>query len=268
MGSLRNWDFINRNVQSGLTTGQFLNMSSTLIAFGPPSLGVGGGVVMDDNAASPSVGDTVWPAGLVSQFGIQQQLPVIPVPEIGSYKRYTITGPPDGSFSLGRTLYHGPSLLRAAYAYLSARGNPSIPIDPLIDDGAANLLRNPHNKVTDAPGYENFWLNLASSVFTQPVGVLLFIQDSNGESYGAIYLENFQVNAHSFGTGVGQVVLGEQFSGTFMRCRAVKLATPIPLMSRISQQEAYNDSGIITVAGTSNTTPGRTRLPIPTSSNV
>lgn len=268
MATFQDWNFFNRNVQSGLTEGQFINMGSVLLCAGPPALGVGGvGQVFEQNG-DVAVGDVVFPMGLISSWAVNQQLPVIPIPEAGSYKRYTITGPSDGSLALGRTLYHGPSLLRVLYAYFRANANPNIQIDPLIDDQAANLLRNPHNFINDTPGYENFWANLASSILSQPVGVLIYIQDVNRESYGAVYLEQFQVATHGFASGPGQLVVNEQVQGSFARCRPVKLANPIPLMSRLSKQEDSNDSGVITVAGSDRTIPGTQRIRSQTSSNV
>jgi hypothetical protein len=269
MARWNTWNFFNRNVQSGLTEGQFINMGSCLIAAGPPFLGIGGAVVLDEQGGDQAVGDTVYPLGLGSQWSINQQLAVVPIPEAGSYRRYTITGPADGSFAMGRTLYHGPSALRVLYAYYKAQGNSNIPISPLIDDfTASQMLRNPHNDIQDHPGHENFWANMCSSIFSQPVGILLYIQDVNRESYGAIYLEQYHVGSHGMGTGPGQLVLSEQFAGTFSRVRPVKLANPIPLMSRISNVKADDDSGKITVAGTNRTTGGLQRIETPTGSNV
>jgi len=254
VGTLKDWNFFNRNVQSGLTEGQFLNMGSVLLCAGPPSLGVTAGTAfVGDDAAG---GDIVFPMGLISSWSMNQQMPVVPIPEAGSYKRYTITGPSDGSLALGRTLYHGPSLLRVLYAYYKAENNPSIQIEPLIDNATANNMRNPHNWINDTPGHENFWINMASSILSQPVGILLYIQDINRESYGAVYLEQFQPSVHGMASGPGQLVVSEQTQGSFARARPVKLAKPIPLMSRLSRDEGINSVGKIMVAGTERTLPG------------
>jgi len=267
MARFDTWNFFNRNVQSGLTEGQFINMGSCLICAGPPALGVRGAAQVADQDDT-AVGDTVFPLGLISSWSINQQMAVVPVPEAGSYKRYTITGPADGSMALGRTLFHGPSLLRALYAYFKADANQNIIVESLIDDGAANLTRNPHNHINDVPGYENFWINMCSSIFSQPVGILLYIQDTNRESYGAVYLESFQASVHGMASGPGQLVVSEQTQGTFQRARPVKLANVIPLMSRISANQDESDSGITTIAGTERTLLNQTRVPTGTSSNT
>jgi hypothetical protein len=268
MARFNTWNFFNRNVQSGLTEGQFINMGSCLLCAGPPSLGVGGAAVIQSVDSDAVVGDVVYPLGLISSWAINQQMAVVPVPEAGSYKRYTVTGPSDGSLALGRTLYHGPSMLRALYAYFRADANPNVNVEPLIDDGAANLVRNPHNYINDTPGYENFWINMASSILSQPVGILLYIQDVNRESYGAVYLEQFHASVHGLASGPGQLVVSEQVQGSFARARPVKLANVIPLMSRLSNDADLDDSGVITTAGTERTISGVPRILSPTSGNI
>lgn len=258
MATFSNWDYLNKNVQSGLTEGQFINAGGTMIAAGPPSLaavGIGGDTVNID---------TVFPIGLIAQWGMSQNLAIIPIPETGSYQKYIMTGPADGGFQFGRSVYHGPSVLRALYAYFSAPSevDGAVPILPLVADDSPNALRNPKNRITNPPGYENLWIDLASEVFTQPVGLMLYFQDSNRESWGAFYLEQFMANNHSMSGGPGQVVISEQVSGIFARVRPIKLVNAVPLMSRAV------DAGTITVAGTANTTGGPTRIPAATGANI
>ena len=263
MARFQDWDYFNKNVQSGLTEGQFINFGGCLLAAGPPYLSAPAAGGQDDDTVG---GQQVFPVGLASNWAIQHQLTAIPVPEAGSYRRYTITGPADGNFSMGRTLYHGPSLLRVMYAYYSAPRDDggATPVIPLTDDASANALRNPKNLIIDAPGYENFWVNLASDIFTQPVGLLLYIKDVNREAYGAVYLEQLQVVNHGFGSGPGQVAVAENAAFLFSRARPVKLNQAVPLMSR------HEHAGTITVAGTENTTGpnGPQRIPAPTGSNI
>lgn len=257
MARLEEWNFFNRNVQSGLTEGQFLSSASTVICAGPPFLAASGA----SNEGMLAGGNVVYPIGLIDQWSISQNLTVIPLSEAGSYRRYTVTGPATGQVALGRSLYHGPSLLRVLYAYyraLDPRGET--PVYPLIDNEAANVIRNPKNAIFDAPGYENGYFNLASDLFTQPIGLLLYIQDVNRESYSALYLEQVHVGNHSLQSGASSVVLSESTQCLFARAKPVKLANPIPLMGR------FQDSGVITTAGTF--TNGEQRLAAATQSNL
>lgn len=258
MARFSDWDYFNKNVQSGLTEGQFINSAGCLLCAGPPFLAITSGGTEDQLTAS----DIVYPIGLVSNWAISQQLAVVPVPEAGSYRRYTITGPSDGALQLTRTMYHGPSLLRVLYAYYKAdteRRYRGTPIEPLIDSEAANIARNPKNVIWDTPGYENAWFNLSSDLLSQPVGILLYIQDVNRESYGAVYLEQAQVGNHNMGGGPSQLVVAESVSMSFARARPVRLANPIPLFSR------FADSGVITSAGTM--TGGEKKIAAVTQSN-
>ena len=79
MGSFNNWNYFNRNVQSGLTEGQFINMGSVLLCAGPPALGVGARFVFNEDSDA-AVGDIVYPMGLISSWALNQQLPVVPIP--------------------------------------------------------------------------------------------------------------------------------------------------------------------------------------------
>ena len=258
MARFDDWDYLGKNVQSGLTEGQFINQAGCLLCAGPPFLAAVG-TASDETLRT---GDVVYPVGLISQWSLAQNLAVVPVPEAGSYRRYTITGPSDGNFSFGRTLYHGPNILRALYAYYRADLEEEFggfPIEPLIDNDAALIQRNPKDRIMDAPGFDNFFINLASDLFSQPVGMLLYIQDINRESYGAVYLEQLHVANHGMGSGPGQLVVAENSACMFARARPVRLANPVPLMSRIG------DSGVITTAGTM--TNGVQRIEATTSNN-
>lgn len=259
MSRFQDWDFLNKNVQSGLTEGQFINQAGCLMCAGPPFLAVTGGGTEDQIRS----GEVVYPVGLIANWTVAQQMQVVPVPEAGSYRRYTVTGPADGRINLSRALYHGPSLLRVMYAYYRAdleRNFGGVPIEPLIDTEAATMARNPKYIIYDAPGHENFWMNMSSDLFSQPIGMLLYIQDLNRESYGAVYLEQLHLASHVMSSGPGQLVVAEQTDGMFTRARPVQLANPIPLMSR------FDDSGVITTAGTM--TGGVQKIPAVTQANL
>jgi hypothetical protein len=262
MASFDTWDSYDTTVQSNLTEGQALSSQHTLLAFGPPFLGRGGADAgLEEGALSPETGgspfgggEVLWPAGLVSSFGLQQQQPVIPVPEIGSERRYTVVGSSDGGFSMQRTLFHGPSLLRATMAYFKAPNNPDIQVEPLIDNEAAQLRRNPHNWIHDNPGNENAHFNLGSDLFRQAFGLLVYFKDVNREDYGAIYLEQCHIGSHSLSTSAGQVVIAEGMQCSFARVRPVSLSNPIPTMSHLRDG---GTSGKITIAGSQYTDPSR-----------
>lgn len=259
MSTFNTWNFRDKHVQSGLTEGQNLAAQSVLIAFGPPYLSAGdgtdsleGAISGDDTVGSASAGEVVFPAGLIGSLGLGMQRPLIPVAEIGSTQMYTVVGPMSGSVQFGRTLVHGPSLLRAYMAYFKATGDEGELIEGLIGNDFLNLRRNPLNVIDETPGYENFWINLNSEIFEQPSGMMLYIKDSNDEAYGAVYLENMNIASLQMSLEPGRVTLAEQSSASFTRARPIRVARVVPTMSK------FGNEGKTAIAGGRKTIPGVT----------
>ena len=233
MSTFKSWKFMSRHVQSNLNEGQFISSQSVALMIGPPTLTQGSAAVQGDVAgdgASDRSGEVVWPLGLVSSWGINQSLESIRVPEAGSMMKYTLTGGSNGSLQLARSLYHGPSLLRAMNAPHLAYKDDELVMDPLISVDQA-LQVNPFTKVTELPGYGNFHINLMSEVFRRQVGLLFYMMDSNSEVYAAFYLEGVQLANHGISSGPGQLIVSEQMSASFTRARPIKMDNQIPLFS-------------------------------------
>jgi hypothetical protein len=70
-----------------------------------------------------------------------------------------------------------------------------------------------------APGEPqgNMWLNLASDVFAQPIGLGMFMKDSNADIVGAFYFESCMITNHGFATDAGGTIITENASMTFER---------------------------------------------------
>ena len=143
--------------------------------------------------------------------------------ELGSVRSYFIPGRVMGQANLGRIMYHGPSLLRVLYAYYQDAVAPAT-IDTLLGGVSASTMPNPHN-VKIQPGFENIYLNLASDLFTQPIGLLLMLKDSNEDTMAAVYLESCYIPSHSLSTDAMGTVIQEQVSIQFER--AVPIATSV-----------------------------------------
>jgi hypothetical protein len=223
MAEFAEWDFFNRNVQSGLLEGRFLNAAFTLIAAGPPRLAA----LFD--STSQGLGGVAFPVGILQSIGIGQSSQLMRVWEIGSQRSYFIRGRTAGQISLGRIMYHGPSLLRVLYAYASgedADGNELFKklyandAQSQLNLGASTLKGN---KFEVAPGYDNLWLNLASDVFDQPVGLLVIMRDSNNHTVGAFYVEYCHVQNHNWQTDAGGTILAENVSLVYERIEPVKV---------------------------------------------
>lgn len=237
MAKLEEWDFFNRNVQSGLTEGQFMAAQYTMIAAGPPNLAY----LSDTNPSNDDAGvgengsAVVFPMGCSQRFGINQTRQHARVWEIGSERSYWISGRAVGQITLGRIVYHGPNLLRSLYAYYSTTPDPETlyPFPSLMGDSPeieeANKNRNPH-KISISPGHKNIFLNLASDLFAQTIGLLIYFKDSNDESVYACYAENCVIPTHSLGLDAGGTVMQENVQMQFERLQPVHLTNVLSLV--------------------------------------
>lgn len=224
MSKLSEWSPFDQFVQNGMVDGRFLGSSYTLLAFGAPRLANVGGAGLVASAIGGRAGDQIaMPVGITQGFQLGQNLQVSRFFEIGSYRSVHIPGHAMGQLSLGRPMYHGMSLLRVAYAYYQ----DLIP-KTIIQAGFANIgastVDNPHD-VQLPPGYENFFINLGSDIFKQPVGMLVIFRDSNNDGYGAFYVEAMYAPSHSLSFDAQGVAIMENASFQYERL------IPIPLPS-------------------------------------
>lgn len=231
MARFSDWQPYERFVQSGLVDGQFLNASFTLLASGPPrlaNLGVGtfAGTALEEGAAN----DIVFPIGIVQNFNLSHNRQFNRVWEIGSERSFFISGRTVGQLGLSRIMYHGPSLLRVLYAYYQDLFPPTIVPSVIGPEnlGAINVA-NPHDVKIPA-GYENLYLNLASDLFAQPIGLMTYFRDSNEDTVGSIYLESCYLPNHTIATDAQGTIIQENAAVQFERGVPVAVSA-LPLVS-------------------------------------
>ena len=228
--SVEGWDYFNQHVQSGLQEGRYLSGASTLVCAGPPALAAAAAT-----GANPLSGATVArPIGLVQQLQLSQSAQVMAVMEIGSFRKYFLRGRVMGQLSLGRIVYHGPSLLRSLYAYLGSPTDSDVQFEALYQNDAAAHLNTSGSLYTKrnyeiSPGSNNLWLNLESDIFEQPVGLLIIFRDSNKDAVGAFYIEQCNVVNHGISLDAGGLMLSEQTGIQYERIVPVEIDT-VPLI--------------------------------------
>jgi hypothetical protein len=224
MATLAEWSPYQRYVQGGLVDGQFLSAAFTLIAAGPPRLAnVGGAAGVAATLGTPTQQNFAMPIGVVQNISLGHNRNFSRFWELGSERSYFISGRTVGQVSLSRIMYHGPSLLRMLYAYYQDLLPPTI-VPFVFNNVGPSTVANPHN-VKIPPGYENIFLNLASDLFSQPVGMLMYFRDSNEDTVGAIYIESAYVPSHQIATDAGGTVIQEQASLQFERAVPVAVAS-------------------------------------------
>ncbi len=212
MASLTNWKPYQQKVDnsSALGEGRFASGAFTMIAAGPPRLSQIGGAAGASSSLSGS-GPANWalPIGVVQNFNLSHNRQFARFWELGSERSYFISGRTQAQAGFGRVLYNGPSLLRMMYSFYSDAIPPTLIPTFGVDPSIAASVANQHD-VKIPPGFENIYLNLASDLFSQPCGLLVYMKDSNEQTLGAVYLEETYIPSHSIATDAQGVVIQEQ----------------------------------------------------------
>jgi hypothetical protein len=222
-GNFSDWAPYNNYVQSGMFDGTYANAGFTMLAAGPPRLAnIGGaagiGTALDggDPATLGTQADQiVHPIGIVQNFNLSHTRQFSRIFEIGSERSYFIGGRTVGQLGLARIYYHGASLLRVLYAYYQDTSGPYT-VPSLWPNNGAKAQANPHDVIIPA-GYENIFVNLASDLFAQPVGIMMYVRDINQETLGAIYFEACYLPNHTWQTDSQGVLIQESVAIQFER---------------------------------------------------
>lgn len=217
--SLTSWKAYSQKVDnsSALGEGRFASGAHLMLAAGPPRLSALGGVAAAGAAlSSPAPADFALPLGLVQNFSLAHNRQFARFYELGSERSYFIGGRTAGQASFSRVLYHGPSILRMMYAFYNDILPPTLIPTFGVNPAFSALVANQHN-VKIPPGYENLYLNLAFDLFSQPLGLLIYMKDSNEVTIGTNYIEEAYIPSHQIGTDANGVVMQEGVSLQFER---------------------------------------------------
>ena len=208
--------------------GRYANAAYTLLAAGPPRISSYGGAL--GTALYLSEDDTViaYPVGMTQQVGLSQNRQFSRFWEVGSERSYFISGRTMQQMTLSRVYYHGPSLLRVLYAYY----DDGLTVTSLLA-GSWALNPNPH-QVQNAAGYQNLFMNLASDLFAQPVGLMLYMKDSNFETIGAGYCESCVIPNHTLMTDAQGTVVQENVALQFERVVPINVESAAALGEAVS----------------------------------
>lgn len=225
------WDFATKHVQQNSEGSDFVGSHSVLICATYPRLE--DMVITADNLGNDRDEDnlemgaptTVYPIGLIDSSAVQQDRNVQQIFEIGSIRSYLLSARTITMLQLNRVIYNGPSMLRCLYAYypstriekyianddLSKKYNDRRMQDPAIDKkyGVMSTTLGSLANIKDAPGYDDFWMNLASDLFSHPMGLVMYVNDNDKKRVAAMYFEECYVQNHSFQMSANSVVMAE-----------------------------------------------------------
>jgi hypothetical protein len=224
-GNFSDWSPYTNYVQAGMVDGAYANAGFTMLAAGPPRIANIGGAA----SFSAAVGGTgqnanqiVYPIGIIQNFNLTHTRQFSRIFEIGSERSYFIAGRTVGQLGLSRIYYHGASLLRVLYAYYQDE-TPPTEIPALFPNAGKDSMANPHDVIIP-PGYENIFINLASDLFAQPIGLLMYIRDINQDPLGAMYFEACYLPNHTWQTDSQGVLIQESVAVQFERAVPVAIS--------------------------------------------
>lgn len=238
MATVNDWKPYNNRIQGGLRDGNFVNGQFILLAAGPAYYSMTSKLV------------ECFPIGLTQNFSLSQNKSVSRVFEIGSERSYFIPGRSVGQLTLGRVLYHGPSLLRALYATFGSQQG-SIKIDPVTQtkgivplpedtpitgansDLSSSVSGGDLHKVSIPPGYDNMFLNLASDMFNNPIGLLMIMKDSEESTVASAYFENCYIPSHSLAVDSQGLIMQESVGIQYERMRPISPPKKIKLVQGV-----------------------------------
>lgn len=255
------WAWASEHVQTEVVNGEYLSSETALVLAGPPrlsqvntasnfSVSAGlGAQTLNDISDTATI---LFPLGLIADFTLQQARNIRPVFEIGSVRRYLIPEKISTSLRVSRVKFFGPSLLRVLYAYYPNEllGGTSGPFATALPAGAPGI-NVPSVDAGEEPGYgrldsipvgQNFgvspdeaddprnnrdwWINLQSVVFRQPLGLCLYLKSSQDQGYGAAYMEECYISRHGFSVNSEQVMIMEAADIELDRIRPIRLTQP------------------------------------------
>lgn len=217
-GTFSGWAPYTNYVQAGMVDGAYANAAFTMLAAGPPRIANIGGAAAFAQAVSgagQAANQIVFPIGIVQNFNLSHTRQFSRIFEIGSERSYFISGRTVGQLGLSRIYYHGASLLRVLYAYYQDLIPPTV-VPAMFPNAGAASMANPHDIVIP-PGYENIFFNLASDLFAQPVGLMMYMRDLNQDALGAMYFEACYVPNHSIQTDSQGTLIQESVAMQFER---------------------------------------------------
>jgi hypothetical protein len=258
-GQFSDWAPYSNYVQAGMVDGRYANAGFTMIAAGPPRLAnIGGaaaiaGAVTGNGAAANQI---VFPIGILQNFNLSHTRQFSRIFEMGSERSYFIAGRTVGQIGLGRIYYHGASLLRVLYAYYQDLTPPTL-VPAVFPNRGAFAMSNPHDVIIP-PGYENIYVNLASDLFAQPVGLLMYIRDIDLATLAAVYFEACYLPNHSWATDAQGVLIQESVAVQFERAVPVAVSALTLIQSNTDQNAGGANGTFQDATGKANVQTGFT----------
>lgn len=251
--SLENWKFQTQHVQQNLTGGDFVGSHGCILCATVPRLedladSLEGNLSnpINNSATEDLPSSIAIPIGVIDTATMQQDRQLAQIFEIGSQRSYILaSGRTVNQMSLARVFYKGANLLRMLYSYYPALAGKYADSEEIISADTGNILRDNTKDastsmgvepigmdnwlrtrlpgIKNMPGYNNVWMNLASDVFSQPCGLIMFMKDNTSSDVAALFLEECYVQNHGFNINANSIILAENSLLRFERIVPIKV---------------------------------------------
>jgi len=210
---LATWDFRQFHLafdRGGKNQGSFMTPESTMIAAGPARLSELGSSALKNDIVPIAVTDNV----AVNQNKMLQQ-----IFEVGSRRSYFVSGHTTGTVSISRPMFNGPSLMRVLTA--ATKDHDGLTKNAGLaavsgGDQAGNPLDNKEAE---------FYINLQAEIFDRPLGLLFYMIDQRETPFGAMYVEDANIQAHAFNIASQAMTVVENISMLFDRIQPVAVTS-------------------------------------------
>jgi hypothetical protein len=211
--TLGNWRFRQFHLaadRGGKNQGAFMTPEATIIAAGPARLQhIGDAAVGEDN---PGLDNRVIPLAITDNVAVNQNKMLQQIFEIGSRRSYFVSGHTTGSVSISRPMFNGPSLLRVLTAATEDHAGLDNPAGLTTIGGG-----DPSGNIYDEEREASFFINLQAEIFDRPMGLMFYMIDQRNVPYGAMYVEDANIQAHAFNIAAQAMTVVENVSLMFDR---------------------------------------------------
>jgi hypothetical protein len=208
MSTLTSIDHFNNFIQDDIKyqPGNFPSAEFVTIAVSAPTL------------STISSVKAVYPIGVVQNFNLTQQKVVSRLFELGSARSYLVPGKSVGALSFARPFFSGPSLLKCLTGFYDL-GKYGAALTPSRGQTSVG--------VNIPPGYENLFINLASDLFNQALGITLLLQRHDQQYLGCVFFETSYIVGHSMAIDSNGIMWTEGVQIQFERMVPVNLVNQL-----------------------------------------
>lgn len=185
----------------GKNQGQFMTSEATLIAAGPARLSDMGGSL-----------ENITPIAICDNVAVNQNKMLQQIFEIGSRRSYFVSGRTTMSAAISRPMFNGPSLLRLLTASTgdhedldNAAGYSSV-------NGGDPAIENATFTQDSIQNDSTLYIDLQAEIFDRPLGLMFYMISQRNKPYGAMYIEDANVQAHAFNLAAQAMTVVENVS--------------------------------------------------------